>query len=194
MKSRLTDGQDSALLCFAAEMEGHCSGMTNSRDRLNSSLERRLKIFELSKTNQEQARNWLLSILASVFLPLSLATSILSMQTRFVDLHFLLYDLCGIIVLVATLVLMVLLVVSAIVYCREKLAKLETNKPGLGTLFKRMALLIFFGVFCTAWMVTIASFIYGMIVDVKLGLKILGFGAAGVLGVVLVLTFGIFYL
>ena len=123
--------------------------MVNSMARRNGSLERRLKIFELSKNAQEQARNWLLSILASVFLPLSLATSILSMQTRFVDLHFLLYDFCGVIVLLATLVLMVLLVVSAIVYCREKLAKLETNAPRFGTLFKRIALPILFGVLCS---------------------------------------------
>jgi hypothetical protein len=88
----------------------------------------------------------------------------------------------------------VLLVISAIVYCREKLAEFETNKRTFGTLFKRIALPILFGVLCTAWMVTIASFIYGMIVDVKLGLKILGFGAAGVFGIVLVLIFGVVYL
>jgi hypothetical protein len=195
IKSRLSGSHDSAsFLCFAAEVEGHCSGVKNSMARLNSSLESRLKIFELSKNAQEQARNWLLSILASIFLPLSLATSILSMQTRFADLHLLLYDFCGVIVLLATLVLVLLLVVSAILYCREKLAKYETNLPRHGTLLKRIVLIIFFWVLCTAWMVTIASFLCGMIVDVKLGLKILGFGAAGVFGIVLLLVFGVVYL
>jgi hypothetical protein len=182
IKTRLSDGEESRpIRCFVAEIEGHCSCMVNGMARRNGSLERRLNLFELSKNAKEQARNWFLSILASVFLPLSLATSILSMQTRFVNLHLLLYDLCGVIVLLATLVFVVLVFLSVLLYCREKLAKFEINHP-FGPFLKRMALFLFFVFFVAAWMLAIASFLYGMIVDVKLGLKILGFGAVGVSG------------
>lgn len=191
MRSRLASSQDcESLLCLMAEMEGHCSALTTTMARLNSSLERRLKLFEVSKNVKEQARNWLLSILASVFLPLSLATSILSMQTRFADLHLLLYDFCGVMVLLATLVLLVLFVITFLHFCRERLAKFEVNHM-FGTIVSRVTTFTFFVLLGISWMITMASFLYGMLADVKVGLKILGFGAACVLGISLVFIFGV---
>lgn len=46
----------------------------------------------------------LLSILASIFLPVSLACGLLSMQTRFADLHVLVYDFFGVLALLGILV------------------------------------------------------------------------------------------
>lgn len=43
-----------------------------------------------------------LTVLAAFFLPLSLATSLLSMSTRFKDLHLLLYDFVGVFFLIST--------------------------------------------------------------------------------------------
>jgi hypothetical protein len=72
IKTGFPSGQNSqSFLCVAAKVEGHCAGMTDIMARLNGSLEQRLKLFELSKNVPEQARNWLLSILASVFLPVT---------------------------------------------------------------------------------------------------------------------------
>ena len=48
-----------------------------------------------------------LIIVASIFLPLSLASSVLSMQTRFVDLHLLLYDILGVFCLISSFTLVV---------------------------------------------------------------------------------------
>src|SRR5207248_2743778 len=48
-----------------------------------------------------------LTILAAVFLPLSLATGVLSMQTRFAHLGYLLYDLIGVFLLVGFIAILV---------------------------------------------------------------------------------------
>lgn len=45
---------------------------------------------------------WLLSVLAVIFLPVSLAPSLLNMQTQSVDLNCPLYNFSGVIVLLAS--------------------------------------------------------------------------------------------
>ncbi|PVH98582.1 hypothetical protein DM02DRAFT_615709 [Periconia macrospinosa] len=50
---------------------------------LSATLENHLGLFELSRSMHEAQKVRRLSILASVFLPLSLASSLLGMQTRF---------------------------------------------------------------------------------------------------------------
>jgi hypothetical protein len=74
----------------------------------------------------------------------------------------------------------VLLFLSAVLYGKEELAKFESNHTVIASLLKRISLFFFFVLLVAIWLLTVASFIYGMIVDVKLGLRILGFGAAGV--------------
>jgi hypothetical protein len=54
---------------------------------------------------------------------------------------------------------------SVITYCREKLARFETHRPFL----KQIALVGIFGVFGIGWVITMASFIYGMTVDARVG-------------------------
>jgi hypothetical protein len=83
---------------LAAELRATCADLNRTTSRLSSRLEDHLKFIEIRRSVSESSTLWLLSVLASIFLPLSLATGILSMQTRLTNLHYLLYDFCGLLV------------------------------------------------------------------------------------------------
>lgn len=142
-----------------------------------------------------------LTILATIFLPLSLSSSILSMQTRFVDLKLRLYDFIGVFVIVGTgavVLLMVVRVTSKVrsgrfgsafspakLWARSK-AFNTAEDPGLVGLKTNLRLYaILFGGFCAVmWMIVLMSFIIGMVKDVVFGLKLLGYGCGGLFGFV----------
>jgi hypothetical protein len=133
-------------------------------------MEARLKFFEISRNIQESTSLWLLSLLAAIFLPLSLASSLLSMQTRLTELHYLLYDFFGVIILFGSGALLIILVM-------KKVAK--TNGSAHGVLkikgINRIAAVL-------AWATVVASFLVGMVIRVDLGLKVLGIGVAANIG------------
>jgi hypothetical protein len=167
-----------------AEIRASLSDMGSRTTRFTNTLERRLKFFELSRSIKEQGSVWVLTLLASFFIPMSLASSLLSMSTRFVDLHYLLYDFCGVIVILSTLVIWVFLGLKVFVWAKEYFTTLEVAHPKL---YKRIGkpifLIVVYTVLFTFWALLMASFLYGMIKDVILGLKILGFGSAALLGI-----------
>lgn len=74
------------------ELRAISNSLTIHTGDLAPRMEARLKFFEISRNIQESTSLWLLSLLAAIFLPLSLASSLLSMQTRLTELHYLLYD------------------------------------------------------------------------------------------------------
>lgn len=71
--------------------------------RLVERLESQLKFFELDRAVRDSMSVRLLTTLAAVLIPMSLACEILSMQSRFADLHYLIYDFCGVITIIASL-------------------------------------------------------------------------------------------
>ncbi|KAF2478380.1 uncharacterized protein BDR25DRAFT_338939 [Lindgomyces ingoldianus] len=170
----------------STEIKCICEDLKKTSSSLLGRLENHLKFIELRKSLRESASVWLLSLLASIFLPLSLASSLLSMQTRLADLHFLLYDFCGVIVLLATIVGIVVLVLRLNMWWSDKLAKWDSN-----VIFRRrIRPIIGFSTWSwvfIAWGLALSSFLVGMIKDVGLGLRILGFGAA-IIGGMLLLT------
>ncbi|KAG4413634.1 hypothetical protein IFR04_013212 [Cadophora malorum] len=105
---------------FAAELRCQSTDIMKTASRFSSRLDLHLKFLEVSRNVHESLRVWILSVLASVFLPLSVATGILSMQSRFIDLDLLLYDFCGLVVLVGTILFMVFRLVQRYIVLKEK--------------------------------------------------------------------------
>jgi hypothetical protein len=110
-----------------------------------------------------------LSLLASVFLPLALASSILSMQTRLVDLGYLLYDFLGVMVLLGTITMIVALMLRAkrsiSVFLTATNFLAATRIMNLGA----PVTVLFFAFFS-------ASFLVGMLKNVRLGTLVLSMG------------------
>jgi hypothetical protein len=169
------------------EIQGQSTILEKRASSIATRLENRPKFLEIGRSLRETGRVQLLSLLAVVFLPLSLASSILSMQTRFVDLHYLLYDFFGVIFLLGTLtfVLLGILVMLQRGYRNlynwmEKPARSASITIGSGWRADKYAPLVTMLAFLLPWALIVASFAVGMIYDTGLGLRILGYGFGGV--------------
>lgn len=161
------------------EIHGLCQQVRGCLSRLSTSLEHDIKFLgmrrEMRQTNSVQR----LTILATTFLPLSLSAGVLSMQTRFKDLGPLLYDFFGVVVLLGALVfpLLVFLNFQKIV-TDHILVDLELR---MGSVYKSVRRVLFvymwFGITILA-ITILVSFVLGMLKNVALGAKILGYGIA----------------
>jgi hypothetical protein len=160
-------------------------------------LHRRFQSRSTALNIQESVSVKRLTILAAVFLPLSLATSILSMQTRFIDLHLLLYDFVGVFTIIGSFSVLIYFIVLLILKFKpsKSLENWEDRQRQLNqsqyqeakrkqaySIWRKLLYFILFA----GWSTILISFIVGMVVKVTLGLRILGYGMAGVLGCVIV--------
>jgi hypothetical protein len=166
------------------EVHGQSTILEKRASSISARLENRLKFLEIGRSLHETGRVQLLSLLAVVFLPLSLASSILSMQTRFVDLHYLLYDFFGVIFLLGTLTFVLLGVLLLLQWGYGKLYN-WMESPTLFSLGPRWragkyAPFVTIFAFLAPWGLAVASCFGGMIYDIGLGLKILGYGFGGI--------------
>jgi hypothetical protein len=92
------------------DIRAKCTQQTRLVSRI---MERRVRRYDLFVNNlniHESSSLKRLSILAAFFLPLSLATGILSMQTRFVNLNLLLYDFLGVFCLITSIAVLAYLI------------------------------------------------------------------------------------
>ena len=173
------------LELLAAELRGSGHDVTNRLSRMSDNLDHHLQLLSLSRDMSQMEGIHVLTVLATVFLPLSLSAGVLSMQTRFKDLGDLVYDFFGVVVLLLAVVLVIIAVMLAVSRVREWMSKpsvLDGKK--LKLLVMRVALILGALIF--------ASFVVGMFKDVMLGVKILGYGmAAAIIGLptVFVLVF-----
>jgi hypothetical protein len=78
----------SALRRLCAEVRAECSAQTRLITRIAERLESHLRFFERFRAINDSVSIGLLTLLACIFLPMSIASGILSMQTRFADLFF----------------------------------------------------------------------------------------------------------
>ncbi|KAF2443421.1 hypothetical protein P171DRAFT_521981 [Karstenula rhodostoma CBS 690.94] len=166
------------------EIQGQSMILERKVSSTTTRLENRLRFLEISRSVHESGRVKLLSLLAIIFLPLSLASSILSMQTRFVDLHYLLYDFFGVIFLLGTMTFILLGILVLIQWGYGKLFNWMENRSRspLSSLIPagKLASLVAMSAFLVPWALTVASFLVGMIHNVGLGLKVLGYGFGGI--------------
>lgn len=181
-----------AIRSKRAEIRAECYALARLSSRLVERFESRIRFFELFRSTQDSVSIFLSTLLACLFLPLSLASGILSMQTRFAELRFLLYDFCGVITIIGSLIAIVFLGLKLAVLVVDQLVRIKVKIP----LWKRVMAFVYWPavravalVFLALWVVVFTSFMVGMIKDVGLGLKILGYGCAAYLGVVMVFGF-----
>lgn len=159
------------------EIRGICTEVERTTTSISNRLEGRLKFIEIGRSFHESSSVRLLSLLAVIFLPLSLASSLLSMSTRFADLHYLLYDFFGVIVLLGTVTITIVIVLKLLSRASEKVESKVTSDTGRKIVKQGIVFMV-----VVPWGLILASFLVGMIKDVGLGLRVLGYGAAGIVG------------
>jgi hypothetical protein len=183
---RLIDADDSRTFqSLAVELQSTCTDMKRTVATLSTTLESRLRLFELSRGIHEAQSIRILSILASIFLPLSLACGMLSMQTRFANLDYLLYDFFGVLTLLGTLVAVLLIALRLYLSWTELLRRLDQN-PLFRTHIRPHGRTAVLWLLFLGWALLLSSFLVGMVKDVGLGLTILGYGVSAIVGISLV--------
>jgi hypothetical protein len=137
---------------------------------------RRIEIHEviMSRFNVKQANSVnQLTLLAALFLPLSLAAGVLSMQTRFSELDLLLYDFVGVVVILATLA-MTFAIINR--YGKDFMKSMIFGQKGDRSAFRYLRVISL----SLWWLAILSSFLVGMVEDAVFGLKVFGFQAAGI--------------
>ncbi|KAJ9150536.1 hypothetical protein NKR19_g5241 [Coniochaeta hoffmannii] len=181
LASTTTDKQDhsSHLTALGIDLRRSCRDVQARLAKLSGDLERRLKFLELRRNIDQTDNVERLTLLATVFLPMSLAAGILSMQTRFTELGDLLYDFVGVVVLLGSGAIALFAVLITLGLVKE----LDSRLMWFGFYRRFIRRVLTFG-----WVATLASlaalvlasFVVGMFKDVALGAKILGYGALAI--------------
>ncbi|KAK2047168.1 hypothetical protein LZ31DRAFT_160347 [Colletotrichum somersetense] len=175
----------SRLFWIAADIRGCCREVTARLAGMSEDLQHQLDLLNLSWNVNQSQNVKILTLLATVFLPLSLSAGILGMGTRFKDLGDLMYDFIGVVVLLGALVLVILLLFSFVAFLQELESRLRphtwywTSRQAL----KKLGALIF----TTLGGLVLVSFVIGMFKEVSLGGRILGYGLAIMVGILLCL-------
>ena len=174
------------FLILEPELRGCCKDVRGSLIWLTEEMDSNLKFLELARSIRQANDVQLLTVLAAIFLPLSLAAGGLSMQSRFKDLGVLIYDFFGVVLLLATAAILIIfgLVIWGII---QETASMVVTGTRAQLLWK--LLIIFAGmtiVFNGA--VILVSFLVGMFKDVALGAKILGYSFAAIIGAPIAFT------
>lgn len=166
------------------------SNVKRHLERLNRFFEGKSKALNI----QESVSVKRLTVLAAVFVPLSLSASLLSMQTRFVHLHLLLYDFVGVFFILSTFALLAYPIISLALGL--KYSKFLEDVSPIPAVTKRqnknavrlsriLSALFLYIPGLIVWSVFLASFIVGMTIETIFGLKILGYGLAVALAYVI---------
>jgi hypothetical protein len=169
------------LAILRAELSSGCKDVKARLDKLLSDLEQDLKFLSLSRDITQSSDVQTLTLLATIFLPLSLSAGMLSMQFRFHELGDRLYDFLGIVVLLVTIVVVLLIGISLINLGLEVEGRLRKYKK-YRLYVRPSAIATLALVFITVGLLVLASFIVGMFKDVGLGGKILGWGVLAAAG------------
>ncbi|KAI1036149.1 hypothetical protein LB504_011580 [Fusarium proliferatum] len=164
------------------ELRGFCREANNRLQKFSDQIDHDLKYLELARSINQTRGVEQLTLLATVFLPLSLADGVLSMQTRFKDLGTLLYDFFGVVVLLATIVLIIMILLNLKAVVNEVDSKLSVRSSGYREDFRGKVLLTIKVGFGAFGCLVLSSFLVGMFKDVSLGAKILGYGVAATFG------------
>ncbi|KAL8897099.1 MAG: hypothetical protein Q9207_007383 [Kuettlingeria erythrocarpa] len=131
-----------------------------------------------------------LTMLATIFLPLSLASSILAMSTRLVDLHLLLYDFIGVFLVLSSIAFVLYNIITGSIGILRWLEKEKalSQRENVFTWLRTLGVLESFStsVLRLFWIGLTVSFIIGMVHEVIFGLKFLGYFCAGMGAIALI--------
>lgn len=170
-----------------SDVRGLCAEIDRRTISYSSRLSTRMELLQFGRSIHESTRVQLLSLLAAIFLPLSLASSILSMQTRFADLGVLLYDFFGVIILLGTLTAFI---VGALILINKVTQQLRRRSKPMMPLVQRLVPTIISISMFVPWALILTSFLIGMFKSVSLGIKILAAGL-GLMVVAVLSTWGL---
>ncbi|KAK7423026.1 hypothetical protein QQX98_001316 [Neonectria punicea] len=179
-----TGGSTDLKTRIEPDIHGCCKEINGRLSRLIGSLEHDLKFLDLARNVRQTDGVNRLTLLATIFLPLSLSAGVLSMGTRFRDLGNLLYDFIGVTVLLVAVVAVLLGILSLLASAKDYIRKMHVGLVFYRKHFLPVAMrtgsvcLLLLGAFC------LASFLLGMFKDISLGLRTLGYGAAAAVGCV----------
>ncbi|KAI1805825.1 hypothetical protein F4811DRAFT_201687 [Daldinia bambusicola] len=174
-KHEIGSQQQAKLIVLDKALRGCCKDIKLRLSRLSDGLEHSLKFLSLTRELNQSGNVQNLTLLATIFLPLSLAACVLSMQSRFKDLGSLLYDLFGVVVLLAAIVVLLLGVMFVLANIRELESRILKYKAYRQ--FERRAVLGIFALMLLLFRaIVLTSFIIGMFKDVVLGATILSYG------------------
>ncbi len=132
------------------------------------------------KSAEESAR---LTLLATIFLPLSLSTSLLAMSTRLKKLHLLLYDFVGVAILLSSLAVVIygiVLTLRKISRSAKDQSKLVFNFRPVMMVFLRNGKFVFWPFYALSYVLVVVAFLVGMLKDVTVGWKMLVASIVGV--------------
>lgn len=158
--------------------------------RMRDGVEHDLKFLNLGRDMAQTSSVRQLTLLATIFLPLSLSAGVLSMQTRFKDLGPLLYDFIGVVVLLGALVFPFLAFLSILELITDYLvqkaeAEIFEGQEGQEKFriytykrLRRYFVRIFWAVLALVAVFVFLTFMLGMFRNVELGAKVLGIGFA----------------
>ncbi|KAF5578969.1 hypothetical protein FPANT_9779 [Fusarium pseudoanthophilum] len=169
------------FMAIDMELRGLCREASERLQNFSDRLDHDLKYLELARNMNQNRGVQQLTLLATIFLPLSLAAGVLSMQTRFKDLGTLLYDFFGVVVLLAAIVLIIMILLSLVAAVKELDSKSLRNESYRESLRGKFLVVVNVGFFVFGCLV-LSSFLVGMFSDVTLGAKILGYGVAAICG------------
>jgi hypothetical protein len=173
------DGDDDTrlreLTILGAELRRSCRDVQAQLAKFTDDLQHRLKFLELRRNVTQTDSVERLTLLATLFLPMSLAAGLLSMQSRFKDLGYLLYDFVGVVVLLGCLAMVALAFIIALSFARELDSRLMWYPLYRGYI---RWILAFWRVVSVALFTALllASFLVGMFKNVVLGGRFLGYG------------------
>ncbi|KAK2732665.1 hypothetical protein CKAH01_19036 [Colletotrichum kahawae] len=167
------------------EIHGYCKETKGCLARLSGSLDHDMKFLGLRREMKQTSKVQQLTVLATIFLPLSLSAGVLSMQTRFKDLGALLYDFFGVTIILGVFVAPFLLFLKFLVLARDHILvnldfeisqENKRRRPRNSYLAMRQYLSVGLWILLSVLaMLVLVSFILGMFKNVYLGAKVLGF-------------------
>lgn len=154
---------------LSTELRSMGASASEMAGRFRTRLDTYVKYGEIYHAVRESTSVWILSLLAAIMLPLSLATGVLSMGTRFVELGSVLYDFVGVVVLLATMVIVfVAVIIGGMIVKRLSMRFLRAHLSSSVRVAVQGALKpsVLFATGLNAllfWIVVLTSFLVGMI-------------------------------
>jgi hypothetical protein len=183
-KSAMDTEANSTFLALEQELSGYCRDTRGRVSRLADDMANNLKLLDLDRNMSQTTNVQLLTILATLSIPLSIASGVLSMQSRFADLGVLLYDFFGVACLLGATAFVILMTMESYDVLKETITRFHKNL--ISQLITQQAWVILVVILVVlglaAGAIIPASFVVGMFKDVVLGSKILGYGLAATIG------------
>ncbi|KAH7081492.1 hypothetical protein BKA63DRAFT_550164 [Paraphoma chrysanthemicola] len=168
-------GAKAKMSILRAELNHYSQDTRFRLEQLSNDLEQDLRFLNLSRDLSQSNNVQALTLLATIFLPLSLSAAVLSMQFRLQELGERLYDFVGIVVLLVYLVVSILILITIRRTALEFLGRL--HKYNWYMVWIRPTAYVGIGIVgITIFALILSSFIVGMFNDIGLGAKILGWG------------------